>query len=866
MLRVSLREIRAHGVRFALSVLAVILGVAFVAGTFILRAMLSDTFDSIVESSLQGDAYLRSVATTTDDGLPDGPPDPGAGFGGARDGIDIALADEVAAVDGVARALPDVQGPIVIVGADGTAVVNGQAPSLALALHPDDPAVDLIAGEVPVGPNEIGLESGALDSSGLALGDTTTVVLGGEVREVTVVAEGAYASPTSGATLAFLDADVAADLFAPDGLVNSIAVYGDDGVSQSDLVDAITDTVLADHPDANLEARTGDDVRAEASEAINEIIGFIGTFLLVFASIALFVGAFIITNTFAMSVRQRQREYALLRALGASPAQVFTVVLTQAFAVGLVGSAVGLLSGVALVDLIRWILSRFGMNLTGEAPVTAFTAVLCLGIGTLVSLVAAAVPARRAALTAPVEAMRDDVTVTEKSLRWRALAGAVLLLIGVAATYVSVAVSTDEDPYAGLEPGPWLGIGAGAVLVGMLALSPVIARATLGVLAAPFVAAIKPLGRLARGNVMRNPRRTASTAGALMIGMALVAACTVLAASARESTTAIVETEYRADFVVLSATNAVPAEAVAAIADLDDVARADALSTAPVELSGPGLDPTSTTVIGAPPAAFGTTLEIETLEGDLATLADGEAALQTSAALEYGWQLGDEITLRTDVTELTLTVGAITNSQALNADVTIGEDQLAELLGPAPANVVMVGVDGVDGVPLTELRDQLDAIIEPYVVVTALTADELVNQIADQVNQALVIIYALLALSVVIAVLGIVNTLALSVIERTREIGLIRAVGLGRLQLSVTIVIESVLTAIFGTVVGVVVGVALAAAVRSVFADQGLSVLAIPWDQLAAIVALSAVVGVLAAVWPAIRASRLPVLEAIAQE
>ncbi|MBK5248018.1 MAG: ABC transporter permease, partial [Actinomycetales bacterium] len=705
MLRVSLREIRAHWVRFALSVLAVVLGVAFVAGTFSLRTMLSSTFDSIVESSVQGDAYIRGAHATAS----------GAQEGQLgmelRNAVSTDLVDEIEATDGVARALPDVQGPIVLVGANGTAVINGHAPSIGLALYPDDPTVRMVQGRAPTGPEEIGLESSALVASGLAVGETTTIVLNGQLREVEVVGEGTYGTPTVGTTLVFLDSAVATETFAPEGLVPSIAVYGDDGVSEPDLATAL-DTVVAAHPGDDLEVLTGEQMRAETSKAINQVIGFIGTFLLVFASISLFVGAFIIGNTFAMSVRQRQREYALLRAVGASPLQVFAVVLGQAAVVGLVGSALGLVSGVALVDLMRTVLDRFGMELSPEASLSTPTVLWSLGLGTAVSMVAAALPARRAALTAPVEAMRDDVTVTERSLRWRAVVGAVLLLAGAAATGVAVRGTVQNT-------GPWLGGGTGAVLVGMIAISPVIARATLGFLAAPLVATVKPLGRLARGNVTRNPRRTANTAGALMIGMALVAACTVLAASATASTTAIVEGETNADFVVQSATRSVPGDAVAGIQALPDVDRTDALTRAQVEVDGPDGEVAGTTMLGIPPSAFTRTLRVEALGGDLATLADGEVAVHRTAAEENGWTVGDELILRTDVAERTVRIGALTNSQLLFADVVVGDELFTELTGAAPPDVVMVLVDAVPGTDLDVLGEELDGVLAPYVVVTA---------------------------------------------------------------------------------------------------------------------------------------------------
>lgn len=849
MLRVALREIRSHGVRFALSVLAVVLGVAFVAGTFNLRDMLAQAFDAIVASSVQGDVYVRGVQDDASDDSGGGP----LGGGEAREAVDIGIADRLDDVAGVAVALPDVQGPTVLVGSDGTAVINGQAPSIGIGLSPDDPSVRMVQGRAPTSDDEIAVEASALRAAGLAVGDTTSIVLD-DVREVTVVGEAELDTPTVGATLIFLPPSLAEASFAPDGRVSRIAVYAADGTSTDRLE---TDVRAALSGTSGVEVVSGDALREEASEAIEAVIGFIGTFLLVFAAIALFVGAFIIGNTFAMSVRQRQREYALLRAVGASPAQVFGVVIAQAAAVGVVGSGLGFLAGTGLVHAIGAVLARLGMALGEPPPPDPRVLAWCLAAGTVVSVVAAVLPARRAALTAPVEAMRDDVTVTDRSLRGRAVVGGLLLAGGTAAVVQSVR-GVDDAAW-------WLGAGAAGVLLGTLAIAPVVARAVLRVLALPFLL-LQPLGRLARGNVTRNPRRTATTAGALMIGMALVAACTVLASSATASTTAVVDGETRADLIVQSATGSIPADALTAVADLDGAARVDAVQTARMEVTGPDGDTVTTTVTGVPPEAIGDTLRIRGLLGDPGELAAGTAIIGDGAARDRGWDLGDDIDLDGDGGQVRVRVVAVTDSQLLSTDVVVSAEDLAALAPADTRQTTVALVTAAPGTAVPDLQDDATAAVAPFVTVAVLTPTEFTDRLADQVEQALVIIYALLGLSVVIAVMGIVNTLALSVIERTREIGLVRAVGLGRLQLSVTIVIESVLTAVFGTALGLVVGVGLAAALQSVYADEGLTVLDVPVPQLGAILMLSAVVGVVAAVWPAIRASRLPVLEAIAQE
>ncbi|QTE29768.1 ABC transporter permease [Pengzhenrongella sicca] len=869
MRRVALRTIRSHPVRFVLSVLAVTLGVAFVAGTFSLRTMLASTFNDIVESSLAGDAYVRGSAAAGSASAT------GGQVGDARNAIPIALADDVADVPGVELALPDIVGPAVLVGADGAAVTRGQAPSFAQALYPDDPTVRVDAGRAPAGSDEIALAAQTLAQSGLALGERTTAVIGGAVRTVTVVGRVDFGAPLAGATVLFLDVPTATAAYAANGMVQSIAVYAADDVTPAALVDRL-DPVVG----SRAEAVTGDLLRAEVRADIDAALGFVATFLLVFAGISLFVGAFIIANTFAMSVRQRMRELALLRALGASPLQVFASIVVQAGVVGLVGSALGVVAGLALVSGLREVLDRFGMVLSGRIPLDPRTVAFSLLIGTLVSLCAGALPARRAALTPPVQAMRDDVVGDERGLRVRALVGGLLTVAGAAAVAVAVARPGLDAELIGAGPlgavrvdaPALLGVGAAAVVLGMLGLAPAIARAALGVLAVGFVLAFRPIGRFARQNVTRNPRRTATTAGALMIGMALVGASGVLAASAQGSTRAIVAETSTADFVLRSATGALPADALPAIAGVPGVAAADAVTLGSVLIARAGAagsgaagsgDRTPTTVVGLDPGAFGRTMEIETTAGSLTRLAAGEVAVQRGAAQDAGWELGTSLALTSATRSTTATVGAIIDSPAIPAPVVLPEPLFERLVPATGRQVTLVFVAAAAGTDRAGLRADLTRAVVPFVVVAVLDNDEFASVLAEQVDQVLVILYALLALSVVIAILGIVNTLALSVIERTREIGLMRAVGLGRLQLAGTVTIESVLTALFGTVVGVAVGIALAAAMPAVFSDVGLTTLVIPWATVGWTLVLAVVAGVLAAGWPAVRAARLRVLDAV---
>ena len=901
MLRVALREIRAHLGRSLMAVIAVVLGIAFVTGTFSLRAMLAGTIDNLMSSVEQADLYVRGTEVDTssagqapadaqvpegaqppadgqvpaDAQLPDGtqlPPDaqvpadtqPPAGDGAdgsalmalatPRAPVDTALADPIEQVEGVDHAVPEMAGMLVLVGADGLAVVNGNAPGIGWGWGWDEgnTSMTIAEGRAPREPGEIAVESTALERSGLSIGDTTTIVAGGsEPREVGVVGRVDSEASLIGATVVMLDRTTAEEVYAPGGTVRQIAVYAPDGATTEEI-DALADDVRAAlGGTSDVEVVTGDDVREANSEAMEEAVGFLGTFLLVFAIIALFVGGFIIFNTFAMQVRQKQRDYALLRAIGAAPAQVLAALLGQAAVIGLLGSVVGVAVGVGMVAAVGRFLTSLGMEFSTQVLPSTGQIVGTLVLGTLTTVIAAAVPARRGSLTAPVEAMRDAAAPPERPLVGEVVLGAVLTVFGAVALWQAIAQ----------ESGWWLAGAAAGLLLGVLTLSPAIARVALPVLAAPAVVALRPMGRLARGNVVRHPRRTAVTAGALMIGMALVGACAVLADSATESTSAVVDQETSADLWVQSASGTVPPGVVPALQDLDAVQRADIVNFG----MGTTADDDRVSLASVPDGALGTTLDVPVIEGDLGALDATHVALQRSSDDGVDWGVGGTVDMVGPDGPVSLEIVAIVDSTLLGGDLVVLPETLDTLVAPEQVRPFAILLQG-DGLAPEQLKDEVTPVLQPYVVLTAMTSEEMVSSVSQMVDQAMVILYALLAMSVVIAILGIVNTLALSVVERTREIGLMRAVGLGRSQLAGTLVLESILTAVLGTVLGLAVGVGLGAALPQILQDEGLSVLSIPWDLLAGFVAVSVLVGVLAAVLPAWRAVRLPVLEAVASD
>ncbi|GAA2240561.1 FtsX-like permease family protein [Rarobacter faecitabidus] len=842
------RSVRQHPVRFGMSVIVVVLGIAFVTGTFSLRAMMSSTFGNIVDSAYAGQAYVRGTLVD-ESAAANSMMDPAAG----RTKVPMDLATSIDAIDGVDVAIPDVSGTLILIKADGTAAAAGGSPTLALGLDPRDPTLKLGAGKRPSGPDEIALDTETLERTALQVGSKTQIIVGGQLKDVTVSGELQFGTASAGANLVGLDLDTATQYFAPDGTVSLISVFSSS--PEADTVAAVTSALAGD----GVEVVAGQTVRDESTASVETMLGFVSTFLLVFALVALVVGGFIIANTFTMIVRQRLREIAVLRAIGASPVQVFASVVGQAAIVGLIGSALGIGGGVALVYGLRAVMGNFGMNLSGEVPLDVSTVVIAIVTGVAVCVISAAIPARQGSRVAPVDAMRESVSIKEKALRLRGILGGLLMVAGVAAVVASTRVDSG---------GSLLGAGGAALLVGLLVVAPAITRPVTRLLALPLKHWSRPIGPLAADNVMRNPRRTAATAGALMIGLALVGAASVLAASAEKSVASLVDTGFKADFVVVSADYmaGVPGEVVDKLAAAPGVAGAD-----PLYYSFFDVDGESGQVLAFDRTLVQDSIETTVISGSLDGFTGDGALVLEDVAKDKGWQVGTRIPVSVldasnQPVEETVKIAAIIDAGSLGGAVFVTTDWFTANV-PASSRIIdSVYIRAEAGTDLTALRAELTEVVKPYVVLTVMDKDDLTTYIADQIQQVLVILYALLGLSIVIAILGIVNTLALSIMERTREIGLLRAVGMGRLQLSGVVVAESILISVFGAIGGLAVGVGVASAMPSVFDTSGFDQLAIPWGALGAMIGLAAIVGLVAAIWPAVRAARLPVLDALSYE
>lgn len=850
MLRATLKSLLAHKLRMTLSALAIVLGVAFVAGTFVFTDTLNRSFSDIFRTT-SPDVTVRpaSANAAADEGF----------TGGDNRTIPAELLAEIEAVPGVSRVDGNVtnQGTFVL-DKDGKVVGSGGgAPGIG-GNYTDAPAADgtpvvtITRGEAPAGPGQLLLDEKTAETAGYEIGDTVQLVTNGAQPTVSGTLAGVVRFGTTGnlvgATLALMDTPSAQALYlGGQNAFNDVAVTGDGSVPNTELAAAVSAALPGD-----LQALDDERIAQENQTALEEGLSFITTFLLVFAAVSLLVGTFLILNTFSIIVAQRIRELALFRALGASRRQVTRSVLLEALVVGLVGSTVGLALGFALALGLKALFGAIGLDLTDAGLVFQWrTAIVAYLVGVLVTVVAAYLPARRAASVPPVAAMRDDVALPESSMRRRLVGGGVLAVVGAGLMIWALAFD------GGLQP---LGGGVFAVFVGVALLSPVIGRPIVSAIAAPFPRLFGTVGVLARENARRNPRRTSATASALMIGLALVTTMAVLGQSTKSSVDELVSTSMRADYVV---SNAIQTPFSPTIAE--QIAQVPGVQTVAPYRSGMAEVEGARQFIAAIDAPdFSQAVALDVKAGDLNTGSDRLLVTDTKAA-EAGWQVGDSLTVGLPAGPADLQIGGIiAPTSFVGTDVVLPLAAL-EAGGVAPVDSFVYIVRAPDADPAA-VAQGIDEALAGLPTITLKDQDAFAAEQQAPVDQLLAIIYALLGLAVIIAVMGIVNTLALSVIERTREVGLLRAVGMSRRQLRSMVRLESVAIAILGAVLGIALGLIFGISLQQAVSDQGVSTLSVPLVQLLIFVVLAGVVGVLAALWPARRAARMNVLQAIATD
>jgi putative ABC transport system permease protein len=846
MLRATLRNLGAHKLRLGLTVLSVVLGVALVAGTLTFTDTLQRTFSELFEDTTNDVVVTKSVAFTDDLN-----PDAGTNV------IPASVLDTVLDVDGVAAA----EGAILVDGVvpvdeNNDVVGNPFAPRFGTNWSDDEnlSPLTLVEGGGPTEAGQVAVDTQTADEASLEVGDTVRLVMPvGEPIEQEVVGIFRFGESgnLAGASLTAWDTATTQDLLlGGQDAYTSIEVQAEDDVSQEVLADRVQAAVGSE-----FEAKTGEETAAELTQDINEALSFINIFLLVFAIIALVVGTFIIFNTFSMLVAQRTRELALLRAVGARRRQVTRSVLLEALIVGVVGATIGLFVGLALALGIRALFSTLGFLDIPQVGlvVSPSTVIWAYVIGVVVTVAAAYLPARRASRVPPVAAMRDDAIAPPRSLRVRTIVGLVLLAIGLAVGFGSFRSS-------GGEAAQQVGIAAAVMLLAVLVLAAPLARPLAGIVGAPLRRLFPITGRLATRNATRNSRRTAATASALIIMLTVVTGIGVIATSASASVGESIEDVVKADFTVASQSfTGFSPEVGQEIAQVEGVEVVSPISQAVVQANGESLF-----TVGVDPATIGDVAAFEFAEGGFEGLADDGVLIDSQQAEDKDWAMGTDIDFQFLDGEQTLTVVGIYEVSGFFSGFAMDRQVMVDN-GTADRDFT-VFVKAEEGADLPQVRNDIDAIVDQYPTLQVQDQSEFKESVRSQVNQLLFLIYGLLVVAAIIAALGIVNTLLLAVIERTREIGLLRAVGARRKQIKQSITIESLIIAIFGAVVGVALGLLLGWWLQHAVADDGIGTLAIPWAQIVVFFVIAVIVGYLAARWPARRGSRLNVLEAIATE
>jgi putative ABC transport system permease protein len=848
MLRITLKSVLAGRRRLLATALAVFLGVAFLSGTLALSDTLRANFEGLfADASARTDVVVRNATEISVEG------DRGTDTRQRRT-IDASLAERLREVDGVAAAEASIEGYGQLLGADGKAV-GGNGPPRVAGTWIDDPELNpyrLVEGRPPLSPGEVVINRGAAEEGRLTVGARTTVHTP-EPVEVTVVGIATFGDADGMGRVTFTGftrADAARHITRDPARASSVLVRGEDGVSQEELArrmravlppgtEAVTGAQLADE---NL-----DDISAQ-------FLDMLSAFLVVFAGVALVVASFSIYNTFSILVAQRSREVALLRVAGATRRQVLVSALAETAAVGVVASLVGLAGGVALAGLLKGLFDQFGFSLpAGGLVFGPYSIVVSLVVGLVATLAAGAAPAVRASRMAPLAALRE--VEVDRSGRSRARAVAGLLLTGAGSASVVGALAGGAEGSMALA-----GSGAAMTMVGVVVLGPVVAGPVASLLGWPAARLGGVSGSLARRNAVRNPRRTSGSATALLVGVGVVVLFTVFGSSLKASIDRSVSESFGGDLVVATPPfggGALPPQLADSLRRLPEVERATGLGEGPAAVDGV---PRRLSV--ADPAVLGDLLDLDVVQGSLAAVGQSELAVSEEAAADRGWRLGSAVTVTfADGATSRLTVAAVYRSRDLVGDQLVSREAWAPHAPQDSDRMVLVSL--VEGVAVVDGRAAVERAVEPHGRPPVQDRDEYTASVAQGVDILLGIVYALLGLAVLIALMGIANTLSLSVHERSRELGLLRAVGQTRSQVRSMVLGESVVVAVFGTLGGAALGLFLGWALVQV-AGPETARFALPIGRVLVVVAAGAVAGVLAGLRPARRAARLDVLGAIA--
>lgn len=852
MFRAALRNIVAHRLRLALTTLTVALGIAFVTGTNIFTDSLQSSFDSLV-------AQPRADVTVNPRTELDAPDEAGTAIDSSALTLPVTAVEALGTVPGAAAAFGRVTSDgAFVLGPDGE-ILGPEGPPARVAswvgIEGASP-LRITEGSVPQGPDEVAVLVATAEEGGFRVGDQISIATR-NAGVVTPIITGLVSRTLSGGlggSLVVFDLPTTQEYFLNADEVNSIGLMAAPGVDQQQLAQAV-ETAAVDLGLGPVSIRTGQESADEAAMRIEEGFRFLNTFLLAFGFLALFVATFLIVNTFTMLIAQRTRELALLRAIGASRRQVFGSVLLEAALIGALAAVIGLGGGVLVSFGLRALVDRIGAALPA-APlvIETSTLVLAAAVGIGVTVLSALGPARRASTIAPVAAMRADTIIPARSLRRSLLVGAVLVVLAVPLAVLSVSISADETQ----QRAAVLGVSAVLAIIGTVLITPTIADLVFGWVGRGYRRS--GVSKLAIENARRNPRRTSATASALSIGLALMTAVTVIGTSARTSIGDVIEQTIGADFVITnSAFRPLEPTVYQSVKDVPGADVVTYIRTVPLEV-----DAERFTLTGVETEYISDVIDVRVTEGSIDDLALGTALVDTETAATLNVRTGDTV-----------------SATFVNGPGTLRVVGIYEPIGflqgffATMPTVMSIGalerdtgiyITAVDDSQLAGLRSELNARIANTPGAQVQDQADIKREINQQFDVLFVFVYALLGLSILVAFLGIVNTLSLSVYERFREIGLLRAVGMTRRQIRRMISTEALWIAVLGTVIGTLIGLVYGTLFQQVLATEGIDRLDIPWLQIAFFILAGSLGGLVASIWPAWRASRMRILSAIATE
>ena len=857
VLKTSMRNFLAHKGRMALSAVAVLLSVAFVCGTLVFTDTMNTTFDKLFAATAADVTVSPKSAADVDDTPETGKPEslPASVVG------QVEKAEGVKSVEGAVSSMA----VTVVDSHDKNMGSETGAPTIAGNWTQNDlRSMEITSGHAPRGPTEVMVDADTAEKHHLKLGDElrTIAVTGDITAKISGIASFTVTNP--GAAVVYLDTATAQQklLGGPD-LFTHVAVTAESGVSDTELKSGVA-AVLGDSSPYKIQTQQ------EAADANKDSMGsFLDVMkyaMLGFAGIAFLVGIFLIVNTFSMLVAQRTREIGLMRAIGSSRKQVNRSVLVEAVLLGVVGSVLGVGAGIGLAVGLMKLMSAMGMELsTKDLTIAWTTPVIGLVLGIFVTVLAAYVPARRAGKVSPMAALRDAGTPADgRSGKVRAGLGLVLTAAGGAALWATTQAGEAS------EGSLFLGLGVVLTLIGFIVIGPLLAGVVVRALSVVVLRLFGPVGRLAERNALRNPRRTGATGAALMIGLALVACLSVVGSSMVASATDELDRSVGADFIVQSSTGQpIVPQAAKALESAPGIEHITDYKAVGAKLTAPDGTTEDEEVVAADPT-YKEDLRRKTVAGDLSA-AYGEDAMSVgdAYATRHKVEVGDEITVAFKGGETAkLKVAAITSDEtnvdkgAMYTNITTAEKYVPA--DKMPKNMIMFATakEGQEKEAYAALKTSL----AEYPQYKVQNQADFKQDLKDQIGQLLNIVYGLLALAIIVAVLGVVNTLALSVVERTREIGLMRAIGLSRRQLRRMIRLESVVIALFGALLGLGLGMGWGTSAQKLLALEGLGILEIPWPTILTVFVASAFVGLFAALVPAFRAGRMNVLNAIATD